>query len=147
MCIRDRLLAIQVERWLAELPADLPTLSLIEIGPGEGDLMADLVDSLTDLSPQILHRLELVLVEANPGMKQRQQARLQHHTNIPLRWCSLDELLAAPLRGLVLAHELLDALPVERLTFDDGVMWQQLVELDDDGAPVSYTHLTLPTKA
>ena len=77
------LLAIQVERWLAELPADLPTLSLIEIGPGEGDLLADLVDALSDLSPQILHRLELVLVEANPGMKQRQQARL--HTSPTFR--------------------------------------------------------------
>ena len=98
------LLAIQVERWLAEFHADLPTLSLIEIGPGECDLLADLVDALTDLSPQILHRLESVPVEANPGMKQRQQARLQHPTNMPLRWWSLDERLAAPLRGLVVAR-------------------------------------------
>ena len=80
------LLASQVVRWLAELPADLPTLSLIEIGPGEGDLLADLVDAIADQSPQMLHRLELVLVEANPGMKQRQQERLQHKTNIPMRW-------------------------------------------------------------
>ena len=128
------LLAPQVLRWLADLPAEIPTLSIIEIGPGEGDLLADLVDALAEQSPQFLHRLELVLVEANPGMKQRQQARLQHQTIIPMRWCSMEELLAAPLRGLVLAHELLDALPVERLTFDDGVMWQQLVELDDSGA-------------
>ena len=130
------LLASQVVRWLAELPADLPTLSLIEIGPGEGDLLADLVDAIADQSPQMLHRLELVLVEANPGMKQRQQERLQHQTKFPMRWCGLDELVAAPLRGVVLAHELLDALPVERLTYDEGVMWQQLVELDDDGALV-----------
>ena len=95
------LLASQVVRWLAELPADLPTLSLIEIGPGEGDLLADLVDAIADQSPQMLHRLELVLVEANPGMKQRQQERLQHQTSIPMRWCGLDELVAAPLLSLI----------------------------------------------
>ena len=130
------LLAAQVVRWLDQFPADIPTLSLIEIGPGEGDLVADLVDALAEQSPQLLHRLELVLVEANPGMKQRQQARLQHQTIIPMRWCSMDELMAAPLRGLVLAHELLDALPVERLIYDDGVLWQQLVALDNNGALV-----------
>jgi SAM-dependent MidA family methyltransferase len=53
-----------------------------------------------------------------------------------MRWCSMDELMAAPLRGLVLAHELLDALPVERLIYDDGVLWQQLVALDNNGALV-----------
>ncbi len=130
------LLATQVVRWLAELPAEIPTLSLIEIGPGEGDLLADLVEALAEQSPQMLHRLELVLVEANPGMKQRQQARLQHQTSIPMRWCSLDQLVAAPLRGVVIAHELLDALPVERLTYEDGVIWQQLVALDETGALV-----------
>jgi SAM-dependent MidA family methyltransferase len=130
------LLAIQVARWLSALPEEIPTLSLIEIGPGAGDLLADLVDALEEQSAQMLHRLELVLVEANPGMKQQQHERLQHQTKIPMRWCSLDELLAAPLRGLVIAHELLDALPVERLTYDDGLMWQQLVELDDDDALV-----------
>ena len=139
------LLAPQILAWLTSIPRGEPDqrLSIVEIGPGEGHLAQDLVAALRGVDPELLARIEMVLVEANPGMRQRQQELLQHVDNPPVRWCSLDELRRSPVRGVVIAHELLDALPVERLVWRDGVLQQVWVELDPNGA-LRTTHRPLP---
>ena len=110
---------------------------------GEGHLARDLVAALRGADPELLARIELVLVEANPGMRRRQQALLQEADDLPLRWCSLDALGSAPVHGVVIAHELLDALPVERLIWREGSLQQQWVELNPNGE-LQTTHRPLP---
>ena len=126
------LLAHQLSLWLQEIPAD-GQLSLVEVGPGEGDMAADLIASLATLIPDQLGRMDLVLVERNQGMRERQRQRLAGVRDLPIRWCSLEELQAAPVRGVVLAHELLDALPVDRLTWQEGSLQLQGVALSTRG--------------
>ncbi|APD47240.1 MULTISPECIES: class I SAM-dependent methyltransferase [Synechococcaceae] len=134
------LLAAQVAQWLKELALDPPTqdtssqeigssrLSLIETGPGEGDLAGQLAAALVDGWPLLAACTELVLVEPNAGMAARQRQRLED-CPLPVRWSSFEELAARPLRGVVLAHEVLDALAVERIV-SSGAGWrQQLVTL------------------
>ena len=64
---------------------------------------------------------------------------------IPVQWCSLDDLKRAPVRGVVLAHELLDALPVERLIWSGGELSRQGVKLLEsaDGTP-ALTGVSMP---
>ncbi|WP_392344985.1 class I SAM-dependent methyltransferase [Parasynechococcus sp.] len=139
------LLIPQLLAWLAAVPRTDPDqcLSIVEIGPGEGHLARDLVAALRGSDPELLARIELVLVEANPGMRRRQQALLQGADDLPLRWCSLDELRRDPVHGVVIAHELLDALPVDRLIWREGSLQQQWVELDPNGG-LRTTHRPLP---
>jgi SAM-dependent MidA family methyltransferase len=106
------LLAPQIARWLEDLPSE--RLSLVETGPGEGSLAAQLAEALSAGWPQLAKRLELVLVEPNEGMAARQRQRLEG-CPLPLRSSSFAEMAAAPLTGVVLAHEVLDALAVERI--------------------------------
>lgn len=106
------LLAPQIAQWLQDLPQE--RLSLVETGPGEGSLAAQLAEALAAGWPQLAERLELVLVEPNAGMAARQRQRLAG-CPLPLRWSSFEEMAAAPLTGVVLAHEVLDALAVERV--------------------------------
>ncbi|HYP03261.1 MAG TPA: SAM-dependent methyltransferase, partial [Cyanobium sp.] len=75
--------------------------------------------------PELAARTELVLVEPNRGMAERQR---QHLEGCPLqvRWCGFAELAAAPVRGVALAHEVLDALAVERIEWD-GSQWRRQV--------------------
>ncbi|MCT0249157.1 class I SAM-dependent methyltransferase [Synechococcus sp. CS-205] len=113
------LLAPQIARWLQELPSG--PLSLVEAGPGEGSLAAQLAEALMAGWPQLAERLELVLVEPNAGMAVRQRQRLQG-CPLPVRWSGFAEMAAAPLRGVVLAHEVLDALSVERIE-RSGTHW------------------------
>ncbi len=139
------LLAPQLLGWLASLSTTDPDqrLSIVEIGPGEGHLARDLIEQLRGGDPELLARLEIVLVEANPGMRQRQQELLEPVDDLLVRWCSLEQLRSAPVRGVVIAHELLDALPVERLIWRDGSLQQQWVELEPNGG-LRTTHRPLP---
>jgi SAM-dependent MidA family methyltransferase len=119
-----QLLAPQLADWLGALASssDGP-LALVEAGPGEGSLAADLAEALASGWPQLAARLELVLVEPNAGMAARQRQRLAG-CPLPCRWSSFRELAAAPRPGVLLAHEVLDALAVQRIVWD-GALWRR----------------------
>jgi SAM-dependent MidA family methyltransferase len=126
-----RLLAPQVAQWLALLPADEP-LALVETGPGEGQLALQLAEALHSGWPSLAGRTELVLVEPNAGMAERQRRRLAA-CPLPVRWADVRSLAHAPVRGVVLAHEVLDALAVERIERRGGRWCRQRVVLGGDG--------------
>lgn len=127
------LLAPQLAAWLGQLAPG--RLSLVETGPGEGSLALQLAQALAAGWPELAERCDLVLVEPNPGMARRQQ-RLLAEAPLPVRWTDWPALAAAPVRGVVLAHEVLDALAVERLC-SDGQQWrrQQVRLRSGAGAP------------
>jgi SAM-dependent MidA family methyltransferase len=125
------LLAPQCAQWLSGLGEG--PLALLEAGPGEGSLAADLAVALARGWPQLAARTELVLLEPNAGMAERQRQRLR---GVPLacRWSCFDELAASPVRGVLLAHEVLDALAVERIVAEGGAWRRQRVALNPEGA-------------
>jgi SAM-dependent MidA family methyltransferase len=127
------LLAPQLADWLTGLAAAGPgPLALVETGPGEGSLALQLAEALAAGWPQLAERLELVLVEPNAGMAERQRTLLQA-CPLPCRWTRFPALAEAPVRGVVLAHEVLDALAVERIVWD-GALWRQQVVALHEGA-------------
>jgi SAM-dependent MidA family methyltransferase len=120
------LLAPQIAQWLEQVGS--ARLSLVETGPGEGTLAAQLAAELTAGWPELAVRLELVLVEPNAGMAERQRQTLAG-CPLPVRWSSFAALTSAPVAGVVIAHEVLDALAVERIV-SDGALWRrQMVTL------------------
>jgi SAM-dependent MidA family methyltransferase len=149
------LLAPQLTQWLEQLAQDSAPdtpLSLVETGPGEGSLALQLARELAASWPELASRCELVLVEPNGGMAERQR-QLLSDSPLPVRWSSFAELAQAPVRGVVLAHEVLDALAVERIT-SDGILWRrQMVQLQpsaqdaalclEPGEPLTPEHLAL----
>ena len=126
------LLAPQIAQWLEALPGPEP-LALVEAGPGEGDLALQLAQALQRQWPQLAARTELVLIEPNPGMAERQRARLAD-APLPCRWLSFEQLVDQPVRGVLLAHEVLDALAVERIEWDGSLWRRQRVALHEDPA-------------
>ena len=127
------LLLPQLLTWLDALPLGSGRWSIVEIGPGEGHFAADLIQQLINTASDRLDRLELVLVESSPALCERQQRRLQGLNALPVRWCSLDDLIHQPVQGVVIAHELLDALPVDRVVLQKGELQLQMVGLDPGG--------------
>ena len=127
-----RLLAIQVAEWLLDLEKmgpDSNLLSLVEFGPGEGSLSRDLIDAISDISPALINKIELVLVELNIGMRERQKKVVNNIKGVNCRWSNLEELMLNPVTGIVIANEVLDAFPVERLVFRDEEVFRQGVSL------------------
>ena len=54
------LLARQLIDLLSTLPDQSVRLSLVEVGPGEGDLAAELQTALAHLAPDLIERLSLI---------------------------------------------------------------------------------------
>ena len=113
----SRCLARQVADILAETGGDI-----LELGAGSGRMAADV---LTELA--VLDRLpgKYRILEVSADLAERQRARL---AALPAELSSRVEWLEAwparPMRGVVLANEVLDAMPVERFVLHarpDGI--------------------------
>jgi len=127
-----RLLAIQIVDWFLDLEKSgtkSELLSLVEMGPGEGTLSRDLIVAIAEISPALISRIELVLIELNLGMKKRQEKVVNNLEGINLRWSNIEDLILRPVTGVVIANEVLDALPVERLVFTENNVFRQGVSL------------------
>lgn len=89
---------------------------VLEVGGGTGALAADLLQALRTRPPQ-----RYLLLELSADLRERQRARLA--AQVPelldrVQW--LDRLPDRPLTGVLIANEVLDALPVERFTMQAG---------------------------
>ena len=127
-----RLLAIQIVDWLFDIDnagIECELFSLVEIGPGEGTLSRDLIVAIAEIAPSLLDKIELVLVELNTGMKQRQEKVVNNLEGINYRWSNIEDLILKPVTGVVIANEVLDAFPVERLVFTENQVFRQGVSL------------------
>ncbi len=97
---------------VAEVLAALGGGELLEIGAGSGALAVEL---LGELERQGCVPERYRILETSPDLRQRQRAALAVlPAELAARVSWLDGLPATPLRGVVLANEVLDALPVER---------------------------------
>ena len=127
-----RLLAIQIVDWLFDLEkskVDSKLFSLIEIGPGEGTLSRDLIIAIAEIAPELTNKIELILVEINLGMRRRQEKVVNNLEGINCRWSSIEDLILRPVTGVIIANEVMDAFPVERLVFRDNKVFRQGVAL------------------
>ncbi len=85
---------------------------LVELGPGRGTLMADMLRAMR-VAPELMESLEIVMVEASPVLADIQRAKLAN-SGANIRWQSQfdDRLADRPL--LLVANEFFDALPIRQ---------------------------------
>jgi len=114
-------------RAITPVLAALPEAQILEVGAGSGTMALDIMRALPQLS------CRYAILERSADLKQRQQQRVAQC--LPARADRFSWLDALPedFSGVVLANELLDALPVHRVIWLDGV-WQELyVTVESEG--------------
>jgi SAM-dependent MidA family methyltransferase len=107
-----------VARQCAEILAEVGGGSILEVGAGTGRLA---VDTLTRL--ETLGRLpdRYYLLEVSADLRERQQRLVADRTpHLASRVVWLDAPPAAPFDGVILANEVLDALPVARFRWSES---------------------------
>jgi NADH dehydrogenase [ubiquinone] 1 alpha subcomplex assembly factor 7 len=114
--------------WLGQAWSDLgrpdPCL-LVELGPGRGTLMADLLRAAAQVAG-FRASLRLHLVEASERLRGLQRARLAGET---VHWhATLDEVPPGPM--LLVANEFLDALPIHQLVATERGWVERVIDLD-----------------
>ena len=116
-------------RQCAQVLEEIGSGELFEFGAGTGAMAADILAELEQLD--CLPERYLIL-ELSPELKSRQQDTLQQR--VPglahkVQW--LDQLPDPGFKGVVLANEVLDAMPVQRFRIESGQILEQFVVWED----------------
>ena len=107
----------------------LPT-QVLEFGAGTGKLATSILGRLQDLD-FTLDRYDIV--EISPDLAQRQQERISNATterNISTQCHWLNE-LPQNFKGVILANEVIDAIPCDAIIFQNGFWYWHGVSLED----------------
>lgn len=108
-----------------------PLFHLVELGPGRGTLMADILRT-AKVAPDFLQAAQIHLVETSPVLRDRQQKALQPYLE-RVRWHdALTHVPAGP--ALVIANEFFDALPIRQWQMKNGQWYERMVALGNDNA-------------
>jgi SAM-dependent MidA family methyltransferase len=120
-------------------------LSVIEFGAGEGSLMSGLLEYFFIIDKEILKNVCFIIIEPNKGMIKKQQKKLEKYFKLgfDILWKSLEDLDDRSLDGVVLANEVLDALPVERIINLKGKMHRQGVSIDNKSGRLFFEEITI----
>jgi len=104
---------------------------ILELGAGTGRMAACVLQSLAEIG--VLPE-KYAILEVSADLADRQQARLQElPKELRDRVIWLDRLSDIPMRGVVLANEVLDALPIQRFVVRSGHARELGVALAGDG--------------
>jgi len=105
---------------------------LVEVGPGDGTLMADALRALR-VAPGFLQAAELVLIEPSAPLRAEQARRLAD-SDLPPRWVSRLEAIERDAPVILIANEVLDCLPARQFVRTEGGWAERKVGVTDDGA-------------
>ena len=116
------------------------TLNLIELGPGRGTMMADLIRS-TARWDHFQKAVRIHFVEASPSLRRMQEGMI--HPKTALWHDDPESLPEGPC--IVLANEFFDALPIRQLVkMEDG--WaERKIDWDEDKETFFFTADTIPS--
>ena len=120
--------------WAAQVWLDMGTPAscrLIEIGPGRGTLMADALRAMARALPSCLDAVSVHMVETSPVLRRCQQATLGERASRIIWQERVEHALDGPV--IILANELLDALPVRQFVATPDGWRERLVGLSADG--------------
>lgn len=129
------------------LDAELGVLAaneVLELGAGSGVLAAGLLDTFAKLGRTVRYRI----LEPSADLRERQQRTLEPFAG-RVEW--LERLPATPFAGVIVANEVLDALPVQRFEMCDGEARAVGVVVDGErlrlGAPRADSQLAAAVRA
>jgi SAM-dependent MidA family methyltransferase len=130
------------DRPALETAASVPSgIDLVEAGAGNGRLSADILRAARERDPGIYDRIRLHLVEAGAGARAAQPATLG---DVADRLVSSSADLPRSFEGILIANELIDALPVHQVVMRAGGLREVYVELTSRGCVTREGPLSTP---
>jgi SAM-dependent MidA family methyltransferase len=106
-------------------------LRLVEVGPGDGTLMADALRAAR-LDPAFLEAVDLVLIEPSAPLRQV-QARMLAEADVHPRWVADLGRVETDAPVILIANEVLDCLPARQFVRDGDAWRERCVAATDDG--------------
>lgn len=137
--------------WLATVQQNkIDSVALVEIGPGRGTLMSDMLRTLGKLDPTLKETLAVHMVEISPRLTSLQREKLSG-SGFGIQWHQTIDTLPELRLGIV-ANELFDAVPIraffkhEDKWFENVVGARQSGNLTLEAVPASLDLSILPAR-
>ncbi len=126
-----------VQQWMAmHMPN---TFNLIELGPGRGTLMNDLLRGTAHVRG-FQDSMAIHLIETSPTLKLKQQKTLK---NYEIQWHDHLSDVDNDTPCIIIANEFFDALPIQQFQFQNGAWAEHFI---DNGHHVWQTTFDIPQK-
>lgn len=122
-------------------------IDIIELGPGRGTLLADMLRITKQIAPDIYKRLSIHLIENSKTLTEQQAETLKEHTEIGLNWYRIfnDYAKDAAHYAFVIGNEFFDALPIHQYQRSIEHDWlERYVDFDKDKDQLFYTTSKVP---
>ncbi|MFK8027583.1 MAG: class I SAM-dependent methyltransferase [Gammaproteobacteria bacterium] len=126
---RSNFFAAAFAEHISKIKSQLGKFSIIEIGAGSGKFAADLLQAMEQINclPACYY-----IVEKSVALRQRQKLYLSKlQLGCDIQW--IEKVTPAIDSAIVIANEVLDALPVKLLSVEKNNIFERCVTLDDDG--------------
>ena len=128
-----RILASKLAESLSEFNGPV---NLYEFGAGSGKLAVQILHELDKLKCRIS---EYAIIELSPVLRNAQQkvvGQIEKHLGEKVKW--YDRLPPQGMKGIVIANEVLDAMPVELFCLDENELLQGYVVESDTGLALEF---------
>lgn len=103
-------------------------LSLVELGPGKGTLMADFLRT-AKVSSSFSQALNIYMVEINPLLKAMQQRTIPHALHHVEKF---DQIPDAPHPLIIIANEFFDVLPTNCYVRKGNILYEKCIGIQDN---------------
>ena len=142
------LLSKQIEEWLIQIKSKLSLnekLSVLEFGAGDGSLLNGLIKYFMINNKKVLKDVCFIIIEPNKGMIKKQQKKLEKYLSFgfDILWKGLEDLEDRSINGVILANEVLDALPVERIINLKGKIHRQGVSINKESGRFFFEEIEM----
>ena len=141
----SRLFSEMIAIWIISFWKNLGSprnFNLIELGAGNGEMMRVLLESFQNF-PSFLESCNIIIHEKSPILIRIQKEKLSKSKII---WVSqINKIKKNP--SIFIANEFFDAMPIKQFRKQRNIWYEKFVNFENYSKAVSYTHLTLPTKA
>jgi NADH dehydrogenase [ubiquinone] 1 alpha subcomplex assembly factor 7 len=117
------------------------TFRLVELGPGRGTLMADMMRAAAKSRPQFVDAARIVLVETSPALRAIQERTL---ASLRVHWAAQLEDIPPGGPLFLIANEFFDALPIRQFVKAERGWHEQMVVSRDDDLSFALTPDTVP---
>jgi SAM-dependent MidA family methyltransferase len=115
-------------------PQSHPVVDLIEAGAGNGRLAADILRAVRVRNPALFQSIRLHLVEASAAARAAQRETLGDVSNL---LATSSAVLPESFEGVLIANELLDAMPVHQVTMTAEGLKEVYVHTPGDRRPAT----------
>jgi NADH dehydrogenase [ubiquinone] 1 alpha subcomplex assembly factor 7 len=117
------------------------TFQMVELGPGRGTLMADMMRVAAKVRPRFVEAAQITLVETSPALRAKQADALK---GLAVNWVSRFDDVPADGPLFLIANEFFDALPIHQFVKGERGWHERMVTSDGETLRFALTPDGIP---